>query len=365
MNIAVIPGDYRAVNDTWTTAASSASSSLETRAILYVSADAPGWIDTGLSISKGQKITLLAHGQVWLSREANLSFGPNVSLWYRIGGSLIARSAANSITFESQDEGALFLIVKPPGEWANRNGDFLPDYPHAGATGGLLVAVLAWSGNADEGLRAFSAKDETGAARAELERRANEKPNPKGWVPLWRLGETKMFCEEIGEDGQPHISCRCINDGAILKRPLDFPLDRSVRLDWSWRIKTLPSRLAEDTLATHDYLSMAIEFDNGQDLTYLWSSCLPVGAAFRCPIPWWDKHETHIVRRSGPEGLGTWIDESQPVFDDYQTAVGGPLPNRIAGIWLIGVSPFQRGAGECDFRGIQLRNDTRKIWVGP
>jgi hypothetical protein len=77
----------------------------------------------------------------------------------------------------------------------------------------------------------------------------------------------------------------CINDGAILKRPLDFPLDNTVRLDWSWRVKTLPSRLAENTLATHDYLSMAIEFDNGQDLTYLWSSCLPVGTSFRCPIP--------------------------------------------------------------------------------
>jgi hypothetical protein len=101
MNIVTVPGDYRAIDDTWTTAASGASGSLESHAILHVSADEPGWIDTGLSISKGQEITLLAHGQVWLSREANLSFGPNVALWYRIGGGLIARSAANSITFES------------------------------------------------------------------------------------------------------------------------------------------------------------------------------------------------------------------------------------------------------------------------
>ena len=85
---------------------------------------------------------------------------------------------------------------------------------------------------------------------------------------------------------------------------------------------------------------MAIEFDNGQDLTYLWSSCLPVGTSFRCPIPWWDKHETHIVRRSGQEGLGTWVEELQPIFDDYKTSVGGPWPSRIVGVWLIGVSPL-------------------------
>ncbi|MGD0635176.1 MAG: DUF3047 domain-containing protein [Beijerinckiaceae bacterium] len=86
---------------------------------------------------------------------------------------------------------------------------------------------------------------------------------------------------------------------------------------------------------------------------------------FDAPSPWWDKHETHIVRRSGQEGLGTWVEESQTVFDDYKTAVGGPLPSRIVGVWLIGVSPFQRGTGECDFRGIQLRSDTKTKWIGP
>ena len=30
-------------------------------------------------------------------------------------------------------------------------------------------------------------------------------------------------------------------------------------------------------MITHDYLSIAVEFDNGQDLTSLWSSALPVG----------------------------------------------------------------------------------------
>jgi hypothetical protein len=53
------------------------------------------------------------------------------------------------------------------------------------------------------------------------------------------------------------------------------------------------------------YLSIAVEFENGQDLTYYWSAALPEETAYRCPLPWWDRHETHIAMRSGSAGLGT------------------------------------------------------------
>ena len=44
------------------------------------------------------------------------------------------------------------LIAKPPGEWLDETGRFEPDYPHAGGTGALTVAVLVWPGSAKEGL---------------------------------------------------------------------------------------------------------------------------------------------------------------------------------------------------------------------
>jgi hypothetical protein len=202
-----------------------------------------------------------------------------------------------------------------------------------GATGGLLVAILVWAQSADEGLSVFAPHDGTGIATAEIARRRNAKPLPKGWQALWRVGDTGLFFDDLDE-GRSVITCRCNNDAAILKFPVDVSLDDSVHLNWSWRITTLPSSVAEDTLATHDYLSIAVEFDNGQDMTYLWSSRLPTGVAFRCPIPWWDKHETHIVRRTGESMLGRWIDESQCILEDYKAAVAGPLPSRIVGVWL-------------------------------
>jgi hypothetical protein len=357
--------EHRQIGDAWRLAASDVGGRLAGHAVVFLPADAGGWVDTGIDVAQGQEITLLAHGQVWLSREADLAFGPNVTLWYRIGGGLVARSSANSFTFRAQDFGRLRLIAKPPGEWANRTGDFLSDYPHGGASGGLLTAVLAWAGAADDGLKAFAARDRTGKTAAELERRASERPVPKGWAALWRVGETQMFFEERDDAGQSRITCRCANDAAILTYPVDVPLDETVRLDWSWRVMTLPSLVSENTLGTHDYLSIAVEFDNGQDMTYLWSSSLPVGTAFRCPIPWWDKHETHIVRRTGVGELGAWIDESQPILEDYKTTVGGALPARIVAVWLIALSPFQRRLGECAYRGIRLTGQSASVWIGP
>ena len=57
-------------------------------------------------------------------------------------------------------------------------------------------------------------------------------------------------------------------------------------------------------MLTHDYLSVALEFDDGQDLTWYWSSALPLGFAYRCPLKHWRHRETHVVARTGAADLG-------------------------------------------------------------
>jgi len=117
--------------------------------------------------------------------------------------------------------------------------------------------------------------------------------------------------------------------------------------------------LPEDIQLTHDYLSIAVEFDDGQDLTYMWSSKLPVDTIFKCPLAYWDKVETHWVLRSNPKELGKWLSEERPLRADYTRAIGAP-PTRIVRVWLIAVSVFQRGEGLCDYADIELVDgDTR------
>ena len=43
---------------------------------------------------------------------------------------------------------------------------------------------------------------------------------------------------------------------------------RKAPFAWSWLVEKLPSELLEDLALTHDYISVAVEFDNGQDITY-------------------------------------------------------------------------------------------------
>ncbi len=96
----------------------------------------------------------------------------------------------------------------------------------------------------------------------------------------------------------------------------------------------------------------------------MWSAALPVGSSFRCPLPWWDKRETHQVVRSGPSELGQWRHEDQKILADYKTAIGGVPPARIVGVWLIAVTAFQRGRGECDYEGIELRSAGKSAMIG-
>jgi hypothetical protein len=122
-------------------------------------------------------------------------------------------------------------------------------------------------------------------------------------------------------------------------------------------MEELPSKTREDTLPTHDYLSIAAEFDNGQDMTCFWSSELPVDTGFRCPIPSWAARETHVVARSGLGGLGQWFDEERDVYADYVANIGSPVPGNIVRVWLIAVSLFQHSDGRCQYAGVSFATD--------
>jgi hypothetical protein len=158
-------------------------------------------------------------------------------------------------------------------------------------------------------------------------------------------------------------SLRYQSNAAILQKDTAIPLTPRTCLRWRWKVDELPSDLAEDTLPSHDYVSIAVEFDNGQDLTYYWSAKLPAGTIYRCPIPTWTHRETHWVICSGPEGLGEWRDEARSVLDDYRRAIGGEPPARIVRIWLIALSTFQRRRGVCQYGDITLTNGAETIMV--
>jgi hypothetical protein len=308
-------------------------------------------------LEAGERITILASGTVVWSRVADVLAGPRYHLWGRIGDGEIFRLGSDTRTLTATEPGLLRLCIYH-GLWASRDGALtLPVDAYATLEGGFDVLVIRWGdGSPAESLDILAslAPDDPLIA-AERARLATPREPPEGFEPLWFVGRTDIFYRaEI--DGAPAIALRADADAGIVRRPLDLPLRPGTVLEWTWRVNRLPSRAREDTFAGHDYASIALELDDARDLTWHWSAALPVDHHYGCPLPRWKGIETHMVVRSGADGLGTWVDERRDVHADAARALGA-VPSRITAVWLIGVSLFQRSLASVDFRRIAIVQD--------
>lgn len=362
-----MPGqDKDGITSAWKAAIAKSGEALLRHAIVEVPCDSPDWVDSGLDVRAGETVTLLSAGALGVAGAPEASFPADLFLWRRIGAhGAIANFPAAAETFTAKESGRLFFVAHYPGAWLDETGGLAPDWPRNAGVGALAVAILVWKEPAADALALFAAKDKSGLAASARARFLEPVRPPRGWAGLWRTGATEIFREPFVATDAPTIVCRCGGNAGIIKYPVDIPLDPTTRLSWRWRVIALPSKVAEDSAPTHDYLSIAVEFDNGLDLTYIWSAALPVGTVFQCPLPWWNKHETHQVARSGEADLGRWLDEEQLVLADYAKAIGGAPPQRIVGVWLIAVAAFQKARGECEYQAIELAGSGARAAIGP
>lgn len=327
--------------------------------LVELPANRPPWLATSLTLEEGEEVTLFASGRVWLSKALDLWVGPQFQLWARVGeGGTIFNGTRDTNSFVASHRGRLYLGGQFPGQFADRRGRVQTSLREfAAAQGGLHVLAVRWKGGADEGLEAMAAtpglSPEVAAMIAgEQARLASPPVTPAGWQYLWFLGESGIYAPGE-EEGRACIHCRTRGTVGILQRETPLALTSETELAWEWRVTKLPSRLAEDTAASHDYLSIAVEFENGRDLTYYWSSFLPEGRGYWCPLPTWNDREFHVVVRSGAEGLGHWTSERRNLHQDYGRYIGPP-PERIVRVWLIANSMFQRDEGAVDYRNIRV-----------
>jgi hypothetical protein len=332
---------------------------------LEVPSDRPPWLDTGIDLQAGETVSTFSTGKTSL-KGTPISFPSVLQIWCRIGeDGDIFRGARASNSFTVAKGGRLYVGTSFPGEFASRTGALsAPEEAWSLAEGDLSLLVVRWQTAPLEGLKRLAALgDVNGLIATEIDRFANQVPAPKGWDYLWFIGPAEIY-SDCGDHGREHaICCHSDNNGALLIKDCELPLEPDTRLSWSWRMEKLPSTVAEDTLPTHDYLSVAVEFDNGQDITYFWSCELPLEATFRCPIPTWTHRETHVVARTGLQDLGKWLSEERDVYADYAERIGGPMPTRIVRVWLIAVSIFQQTEGKCQFADIAFKTDQGTVPV--
>jgi hypothetical protein len=347
------------------------ANTVRSSAFFSVPANQPPWFDTGLDLKAGEQVSIFMIGQAILSRELNLSFHPDMQLWFRIGETgKIFRGTRNSHTFAASEAGRLFLGSYFPGEWSTRTGAIaVGTEAYRGMEGGLGVEIIRWAETPLDGLERLIALGDVGSLIAsEVDRLENAVQPPQGWEYLWFLGPSEIYSVgEAAPSKRPSIACYTHRDAAILHKDVSVPLTKDTRLRWSWKVDALPCDMPENALENHDYISIAVEFDNGQDLTFFWSSQLPVDAGFRCPIPTWTARETHVVARSGTGDLGRWWDEERSLYSYYERFVGTIAkrdeghdprvvepPTKVVRVWLVANTVFKQKEGRCEFGAIEL-----------
>ena len=213
----------------------------------------------------------------------------------------------------------------------------------------IAVDVFVWAETAEQGLKLMLGDP----ARVELAGRSlkalkETRQLPEGYEYLWYLAQSNVFAG-FSEGDRRGIHAVTDDDFGIIKKPLDIPLTPSTKISFDWLYSHLPALVSETDPANHDYLSIALEFENGQDITWMWSKDIKPDTIFECPLPEWQHRETHIVLQSGAEGLGEWHSHTRSVQDDYAAAVGGEMPSRIVGVWIIGNAVFGLQPAEAYF----------------
>jgi hypothetical protein len=332
--------------------------------LIKVPGNRPPWVDTGIDVRAGELVTTFASGHITMSRFFDIWFGPDFQLWARVGDNgPVFRGTRASNSFSAASSGRLFLASYFPGVWADPSGRLAgtpSDYDRV--HGELSAIVVRWAPGVHPrtGLAQVATDAPGDLAAAEMRRLDDHVRSPDGWKYAWQLGDAEMWSDSPAEDGV--ICCHTKGDVGVVQYDVDVPVTEGTRFRWRWCIDSLPSLMAEDITVTHDYTSIALEFDNGQDISYFWSAELPVGYTFRCPVPGYTQMETHVALRSGAVGLGNWHAEDRGVLEDYRRAVGHP-PARIVRVWLIAVSLFQRHSGESQFADIELVTDRGTVQV--
>lgn len=346
--------------------------------IVAVPGNRPPWTATGLHIAAGQEVSTFATGRVWRSKLLDLFLLPQFGLWFRCGvNGIVFNGTEHTNTFRATSENEeLYVATQFPGQFGDKVGGRVQGNLEAydGMEGEFNVVIVVWQPGVavwdalEKMRRAYvAAAGETSRQEySMLLREVNRlwklpeqrSRMPTEWDFLWFMGVSDHFTQETDpKTGVASIRCSPHGKAGILQKDIVTTLHPDTTLEWDWSITALPSRLREDTTISHDYLSLAVEFENGRDLTYTWSWELPAGFGYWCPLSTWADREYHIVLRTGQEVLGKWLAESRNLYKDYECYIEPEtMPQRIVRIWLIAGSRWQRHWGEMIVRNVRLKS---------
>ena len=330
--------------------------------MLTLEANRPPWQSTNITLTAEQQYSFFARGNiVWHQKNPMLFGGPAFHLWARVyPHGKIVNLTSDTGTFTADTDGVLQLGIYM-GMWKSDAGELCHSRHYERLSGKLTVAIASWKTKAIHGVGKMHSLPTPPLLSFEHARLSRQYQVPRGWSYLTETGNAEIFHHATNKEGNESIVLDACNDQGIIRYPIETPLSDDLLLNWQWKLIEHPSLGPEDRSACHDYVSVAAEFDNGRDLTWIWSQYLEEDHHFHCPVKDWSKRETHYVVRNDADPRCQWVAESRRVRADVLKSQGAP-PAKVVAIWLIAVSTFSHGRLRAEFREISLAGrDFHKI----
>ncbi|KAK3673342.1 hypothetical protein LTR78_006888 [Recurvomyces mirabilis] len=330
------------------------------------------WTPTGRNLKTGTTTSIFSSGRLWRSKLLDLWVGPQFGVWYRIGvNGRVFNSTADSNTFVTGTSGELYIANQLPGWFTNPIGGRVSDNLGAyhATEGNFELLVIVWKPGTDVQslFQKTSLPDDSPGApfvKQELDRAKteDERPTPPGSTIYISPASASTTTTGIDQSKTPCIHCKPYQNVGIIQTDLEpaIPLKPGTKVSWDWLLISLPSRTREDLDFTHDYLSVAFEFENGRDLTYTWSWELPEEYGYWCPFSTWTDRECHVVIRSETKLLGQWLGESRDIYADYVKYIDDgkgdveAIPKQVVKVWLIAANMLQKHKEEMTVKDLKI-----------
>ncbi|MBZ5502643.1 MAG: DUF3047 domain-containing protein [Acidobacteriia bacterium] len=113
-----------------------------------------------------------------------------------------------------------------------------------------------------------------------------------------------------------------------------------------------------DIKEKHHYFAVSVIFDNGKNLSYIWSANLAKEYGFQCPLDDWKDKETHVVVESGPARLNQVLSYKRNIMADYARFIGGTMPAKVSKVWMVALG--KGGEKEIRARVMKLAIESEK-----
>ncbi|MFO1463545.1 MAG: DUF3047 domain-containing protein [bacterium] len=176
---------------------------------------------------------------------------------------------------------------------------------------------------------------------------------PKNWKTYpFHYGKAEKVYKVAQDGGRRMLRAEDSEDISVpIFKDFNWDIAKYPYLKYRWRAQKIPAGSRETTSATNDSAcAVYVGFGRTSALKYVWSASLTEGS-------YWAKNPGKfyiISKQTGSGSLGSWVDETVSVAEDYQKYFGRPLEKKPSGIGVMTDGNATHQPAACDYADFRI-----------